>query len=221
MHVSGGPWLRTKSEIRGEETRGTFLDIQLCSLLVEDKLHIKVFVDAGFFMFAYCVFFYFTKTDMSGFMQTSFFYGYMAMASYAVFLMLGAVGYGASRIFVDYAYAYKCALAYSPYQFPVHKFHFQVFDISSPAPDQPLICMMMQIGFKAPADHTFLLPFLSFLQAGITHIPLYNVYSVALHRSTACRAKCPLAIQIGVNSSIALDKDHNMFSGYLLTMLWP
>ena len=37
---------------------------------------------------------------MSGFMQTSFFFGYMTMICYAFFLMLGTVGFRASLTFV-------------------------------------------------------------------------------------------------------------------------
>ena len=42
-------------------------------------------------------------------MQTSFFFGYMLMASYAAFIMLGTVGYVSSLIFVRRIYrAVKC-----------------------------------------------------------------------------------------------------------------
>ena len=39
-------------------------------------------------MYAYRFFYYFERSGMFGFMQTSFFFGYMLMASYA-FIMLG------------------------------------------------------------------------------------------------------------------------------------
>ncbi|CAK7324847.1 unnamed protein product [Dovyalis caffra] len=45
----------------------------------------------GIFMYAYCVYYYYARTDMSGFMQTSFFFGYMACICLGVFLMLGTV----------------------------------------------------------------------------------------------------------------------------------
>ncbi|KAL6506465.1 hypothetical protein OROGR_024646 [Orobanche gracilis] len=42
------------------------------------------------FMFCYCVYFYF-KSNMSGILQTSFFFGYTLCMCYAFFLVLGAV----------------------------------------------------------------------------------------------------------------------------------
>jgi len=63
----------------------------------------------GFFVFAYCFFYYFGRSSMFGFMQTSFFFGYMLMASYAAFIMLGTIGYAFSFIFVRRIYsAIKC-----------------------------------------------------------------------------------------------------------------
>ena len=41
---------------------------------------------------------------MNGFMQTSFFFGYMAMVSYAFMLMLGFVGFYSSLFFVRHIY---------------------------------------------------------------------------------------------------------------------
>ena len=40
------------------------------------------------------------RSDMSGFMQSAFFFGYNAVACYAFFLMLGAVGWWSSHLFV-------------------------------------------------------------------------------------------------------------------------
>ena len=46
---------------------------------------------------------------MSGFMQAAFFFGYNGLACYAFFLMLGAVGWRASLLFVRQIYkAVKC-----------------------------------------------------------------------------------------------------------------
>ena len=46
---------------------------------------------------------------MFGFMQTSFFFGYMLMASYAAFIMLGTIGFASSFMFVRRIYgAIKC-----------------------------------------------------------------------------------------------------------------
>jgi hypothetical protein len=41
---------------------------------------------------------------MSGFMQTSFFFGYMSIICYGFFLMLGNVGFRASSLFVKHIY---------------------------------------------------------------------------------------------------------------------
>lgn len=63
----------------------------------------------GFFIFGYCFYFYFQRSEMSGFLQTSFFFGYMSVVCYAMFLMLGNVGFRASLMFVKQIYkAIKC-----------------------------------------------------------------------------------------------------------------
>ena len=63
----------------------------------------------GFFVYAYCFFYYFERSGMFGFMQTSFFFGYMLMASYAAFIMLGTIGFLSSLLFVRRIYcAIKC-----------------------------------------------------------------------------------------------------------------
>lgn len=63
----------------------------------------------GLFIYGYCMFFYHARSDMSGFMQTSFFFGYMACICYGFFLMLGTVGFRASLIFVRHIYrSLKC-----------------------------------------------------------------------------------------------------------------
>lgn len=63
----------------------------------------------GFFVFAYCLYYYRERSDMSGFMQTSFFFGYMACICYAFFLMLGMVGFRAALLFVRHIYkSIKC-----------------------------------------------------------------------------------------------------------------
>ena len=45
------------------------------------------------------------KAEMEGFLQASFFFGYMAVVCYAFFLMLGAVGLISSLTFVRYIYS--------------------------------------------------------------------------------------------------------------------
>nr|XP_043613338.1 transmembrane 9 superfamily member 3-like [Erigeron canadensis]XP_043613339.1 transmembrane 9 superfamily member 3-like [Erigeron canadensis] len=63
----------------------------------------------GLFIYGYCIFYYFFRSDMNGFMQISYFFGYMACVSYGIFLVLGTVGFRASLLFVRYLYAaIKC-----------------------------------------------------------------------------------------------------------------
>ncbi|KAI3869744.1 hypothetical protein MKW98_030925 [Papaver atlanticum] len=63
----------------------------------------------GVFILGYCLYYYYARSDMSGFMQTSFFFGYMACICYGFFLMLGTVGFRASLLFVRHIYrSIKC-----------------------------------------------------------------------------------------------------------------
>ncbi|GIL73933.1 hypothetical protein Vretimale_5121 [Volvox reticuliferus] len=63
----------------------------------------------GIFVYGYCFYYYYARSDMSGFMQTSFFFGYMLMVCYGFFLMLGTVGWRASLMFIRHIYrAIKC-----------------------------------------------------------------------------------------------------------------
>ncbi|KAL0797809.1 hypothetical protein Bca101_052983 [Brassica carinata] len=63
----------------------------------------------GLFIYAYCLYYYYARSDMSGFMQTSFFFGYMACICYGFFLMLGTVGFRAALFFVRHIYrSIKC-----------------------------------------------------------------------------------------------------------------
>lgn len=59
---------------------------------------------SGFGIFLYSFFYYFKRSDFNGFMQTSFFFGYMIIISYGTFIMLGTVGFIASLIFVKRIY---------------------------------------------------------------------------------------------------------------------
>ncbi|KAL0423324.1 UNVERIFIED_CONTAM: Transmembrane 9 superfamily member 2 [Sesamum radiatum] len=55
------------------------------------------------------LYYYYARSDMSGFMQTSFFFGYMACICYGFFLMLGTVGFRAALLFVRHIYhSIKC-----------------------------------------------------------------------------------------------------------------
>ncbi|XRB23606.1 transmembrane 9 superfamily member [Pseudoscourfieldia marina] len=63
----------------------------------------------GFFIYAYTGYYYMFRSDMSGFMQTSFFFGYNLIVCYAFFLMLGTIGFRSSLLFVRHIYrAIKC-----------------------------------------------------------------------------------------------------------------
>ncbi|XP_023733911.1 transmembrane 9 superfamily member 3 [Lactuca sativa] len=63
----------------------------------------------GLFIYGYCLYYYYGRSDMTGFMQTSFFFGYMACICYGFFLMLGMIGFRASLFFVRHIYrSIKC-----------------------------------------------------------------------------------------------------------------
>ncbi|OAY68593.1 Transmembrane 9 superfamily member 3 [Ananas comosus] len=63
----------------------------------------------GLFIYGYCFYYYYARSYMSGFMQTSFFFGYMACVSYGFFLMLGTVAFHSALCFVRYIYrSIKC-----------------------------------------------------------------------------------------------------------------
>ncbi|KAI3778727.1 hypothetical protein L2E82_08110 [Cichorium intybus] len=63
----------------------------------------------GLYIYVYCIYYYFMRSDMTGFMQVSIFFGYMACVCFGIFLVLGSVGFRASLLFVRYLYAaIKC-----------------------------------------------------------------------------------------------------------------
>ncbi|CAL5430354.1 unnamed protein product [Camellia sinensis] len=63
----------------------------------------------GLFVYGYCLYYYHSRSDMSGLLQTSFFFGYMACICYGIFLMLGTIGFRASLLFVHHIYgSIKC-----------------------------------------------------------------------------------------------------------------
>lgn len=43
----------------------------------------------GFFVYAYSFFYFYLRSEMNGFIQTAFFFGYMTVVSYGIFLLLG------------------------------------------------------------------------------------------------------------------------------------
>uniref|UniRef100_A0A7N0UJG7 Transmembrane 9 superfamily member n=1 Tax=Kalanchoe fedtschenkoi TaxID=63787 RepID=A0A7N0UJG7_KALFE len=66
----------------------------------------------GLCIYGYCLYYYHARSDMSGFMQASFFFGYMACICYGFFLMLGTVGFRAALLFVRHIYkSIKCEYA--------------------------------------------------------------------------------------------------------------
>lgn len=56
------------------------------------------------FMFAYCIYYY-SKSNMSGFMQSTFFFCYNFLLCYAFFLMLATVSFRSSWFFVQHIYS--------------------------------------------------------------------------------------------------------------------
>eukprot|EP00736_Rhodelphis_marinus_P003187 Rmarinus@m.13781 len=56
------------------------------------------------YIFLYSIFYYHVKTRMSGFYQTVFYFGYMAMFSFAVACLCGSAGYMGASIFVRRIY---------------------------------------------------------------------------------------------------------------------
>jgi hypothetical protein len=59
----------------------------------------------GLFIFVYSFYYYFNRSEMSGMLQGSFYFGYMAVISFAFFLMLGSAGFQFSLVFVRYIYS--------------------------------------------------------------------------------------------------------------------
>lgn len=63
----------------------------------------------GLFIYAYSFYYYFHRSGMYGLLQTSFYFGYMSLVSFAFFLMLGSAGFQFSLVFVKYIYSrVKC-----------------------------------------------------------------------------------------------------------------
>jgi len=63
----------------------------------------------GLFIFCYCIYYFNFKAKMNGFMQTSFFFGYMGIVCFGAWIMLGTVGFYSSLTFVKYIYrSIKC-----------------------------------------------------------------------------------------------------------------
>ena len=60
----------------------------------------------GFFILAYSFYYFFQRSEMDGFFQISYFFGYMFLISYASFIMLGSIGFYSSLKFVKYIYQF-------------------------------------------------------------------------------------------------------------------
>lgn len=58
----------------------------------------------GLFIFGYSFYYYMHRSNMSGALQLSFYFGYTGIVAYAFFMMLGFVGFMSSFSFVDYIY---------------------------------------------------------------------------------------------------------------------
>ena len=58
----------------------------------------------GLFIFAYSFYYLFHRSNMDGFLQLSFYFGYTGVVAYSFFLMLGFVGFVSSFTFVEYIY---------------------------------------------------------------------------------------------------------------------
>merc|ERR1711865_792049 len=59
----------------------------------------------GIFVMVYCFYYFFNRSEMQGFLQTSYYFGYMACMSFAFFLSLATMGFFSSLYFVQYIYA--------------------------------------------------------------------------------------------------------------------
>jgi hypothetical protein len=63
----------------------------------------------GIFIYIYSFYYYIHRSGMTGILQSSFYFGYMAVVSFGFFLMLGAAGFQFSLVFVKYIYSrVKC-----------------------------------------------------------------------------------------------------------------
>eukprot|EP00744_Colponema_vietnamica_P011192 GILI01015742.1.p1 GENE.GILI01015742.1~~GILI01015742.1.p1 ORF type:complete len:585 (+),score=186.98 GILI01015742.1:31-1785(+) len=59
----------------------------------------------GLLVYLYSFFYFHHRSGMTGFMQTSFFFGYMLILSFACFLMMAVVGFFSSFFFIKYIYS--------------------------------------------------------------------------------------------------------------------
>jgi len=67
----------------------------------------RVFVNGGstgLFIFGYSFFYFFHRSNMHGLLQSSFYFGYTGIVSYAFVMMLGFIGFMSSFSFITYIY---------------------------------------------------------------------------------------------------------------------
>jgi hypothetical protein len=63
----------------------------------------------GIYIYVYSIFYYYHRSGMSGLLQSSFYFGYMAAVSFGFFLMLGSAAFYMSLAFVKHIYGrIKC-----------------------------------------------------------------------------------------------------------------
>ncbi|CAH1431161.1 unnamed protein product [Lactuca virosa] len=55
----------------------------------------------GLYIYVYCIYYYFKRSEMNGFMQISFYFGYMACVCFGIFLVLGSTNSLAYSTYVD------------------------------------------------------------------------------------------------------------------------
>jgi len=58
------------------------------------------------YVYIYAIYYFFTKTRMSGMLQTCFYFGYMAIFSFGLFVLCGTIGFMGTSIFVRRIYQY-------------------------------------------------------------------------------------------------------------------
>ena len=58
----------------------------------------------GIYIFIYSIYYFYSNTQMSGIMQTIFYFGYMLIFSYSMYLLCGSIGYMGASYFVDRIY---------------------------------------------------------------------------------------------------------------------
>ncbi|KAH9794294.1 transmembrane 9 superfamily member 2 [Citrus sinensis] len=89
--------------------RSVILHMAMAGFLPFSAIYIELYYIFAIFIYPYCMYYYYARSDMSRFMQTSFFFGSMACNCYGFFLMLGMIGFRASLLFVRHIYrSIKC-----------------------------------------------------------------------------------------------------------------